>query len=75
MGPLTYRLENVPGEFQRFMEHCLDRLRDNICIPYIEDIIVLSQTLEDHVDHIRNVIRRLHKHGVKLKPKKCTLFR
>ena len=49
-------------------------LRDDVCIPYIDDIIVFSQTFEDHVDHIRRVLRRLREHGVKLKPKKCRLF-
>ena len=57
------------------MEHCLDGLRDDICIPYIDDIILFSQTFEDHVDHIRKVLRRLREHGVKLKPKKCRLFK
>ena len=61
---LPMGLKNAPGEFQRFMEHCLDGLRDDICIPYIDDIIVFSQTFEDHVDHIRKVLRRLREHGV-----------
>jgi len=42
---LPMGLKNAPGEFQCFMEHCLDGLRDDICIPYIDDIIVFSQTL------------------------------
>ena len=67
-------LKNAPGEFQRFMEHCLDGLRDDICIPYIDDIIVFGKTFEDHVDHIIQVLRCLRAHGVKLKLKKCGLF-
>ena len=51
------------------MEHCLGGLRDDVCIPYIGDNIVFSQTFEDHV------LRRLREHGVKLKPKKCRLFK
>ena len=31
--------------------------------------------LKDHVDHIRKVLRRLREHAVKLKPKRCRLFK
>ena len=72
---LPMGLKNAPREFQRFMAHCLDGLRDDICIPYIDDIIAFSQTFEDHVDHIRKVLRRLREHGAKLKPKTCRLFK
>ena len=57
------------------MELYLDGLRDDICIPYIDDIIVFSQKFKDHLDHIRKVLRRLREHGVKLKPKKCRFFK
>ena len=39
---LPMGLKNAPGEFQRFMERCLDDLKDDICIPYIHDIVVFS---------------------------------
>ena len=70
---LPMGLKNAPGEFQWFMEHCLDGLRDKTCIPYIDDIIVYSKTFEEHVDHIRQVLQRLRAHGLKLKPKKSQL--
>ena len=56
------------------MEGCLDELRDNICIPYLDDIIVFSKTFEEHVDNVRTVLRRLGAYGVKLKATKCKLF-
>ena len=55
--------------------HPLPRIQDDVCTPYIDDIIVFSQTFEDHVDHIRGELRRLREHGFKLKQKKCRLFK
>ena len=38
---------------------------------FIDDILVFSRTLTEHLQHLRLVIERLQKAGLKLKPAKC----
>ena len=35
------------------------------CIPYLDDVIVFSETFEQHIEHFPRVLQRLKSHGVK----------
>ena len=72
---IPFGLSRAPGAFQRFMENCLGDLRDTVCVPYLDDIIIFSTTFEEHIENTHRVLRRLREHGVKLKPRKCKLFK
>ena len=62
-------LKNAPGEFQCFMEHCLDGLREDICVPYIDDIIVLAKHLRIMLSTFGKCFDGYVDMGLKLNPR------
>ena len=45
-----------------------------MCLVYLDDILVMSRTLEEHCARLTAVFDRLEKHMLKLKAAKCYLF-
>ena len=66
---------NAPGVFQRFMQSALEGMNNDFCLPYMDDVIIYSNSFEDHINHLRKVLQRLPEKGVKLKARKCKLVK
>ena len=66
---------NAPAAFQRFMEHCLGDFRNNFAVPYLDDLLIFSKSFDEHLQHFQQVLQRLKKHGIKIKPSKCKFFK
>ena len=72
---MPFGATNAPATFQRLMEDCLGDLNMNWCIVYLDDVIVYSQTPEEHLERLEAVFKKLTAYGLKLKPSKCTFFK
>ena len=71
---MPFGLCNAPSTFERLMEQVLAGLQWQICLVYLDDVIVYSQNFTEHVERLEIILRRISGAGLKLKPKKCHLF-
>ena len=74
-GCMPFGLTHAPATFQRLMDSCLGELHLNWCIIYLDDIIVFSQTPEEHIHRLKAIFNKLRAARLKLKPSKCDLFK
>ncbi len=65
---------NAPGYFNRMMDEVLGGLKWTSVLVYIDDIIVFSPTISQHVQDLKVVFDRLRAAGLTLKPRKCQMF-
>ena len=72
---MPFGLCNAPATFQRLMDLVLSGLQWSQCLVYLDDIIVLGKTFDDHLLNLAAVFDRLRDAGLKLKPSKCAFFR
>lgn len=70
---MPFGLCNAPAVFQELMSIVLEGLTD-FSVAYLDDVLIFSKTLEDHLKHINIIFERLRKHGLKLKLKKCSFL-
>ena len=56
------------------MELVLAGLTWEVCLVYLDDVIVMADTFEQHLERIEIVLNRLQRAGLKLNPEKCKLF-
>ena len=45
------------------------------CFVYLDDILIVSETFDEHLKHLREFFSRLRKAMLRLKPKKCHIFK
>lgn len=72
---MPFGLCNAPSSFQRAMEIILRPIINKFVMVYIDDIIVFSKNIQDHIYHLEQVFTLLLDAGLKIKIQKCKFAR
>jgi hypothetical protein len=62
---MPFGLKAAPSTFQRMMNSVLSELIGNRCIVYVDDILVLGETLNEHNRKLRDVFDKLREFNLK----------
>lgn len=71
---MPFRLKYAPTTVQGATGMILYSLRWQVTLVYLNDILVFSKSVEDHIEEVRRVLRLPSEAGDTLKLKKCELF-
>lgn len=66
-------LKGAPATFQQVANNLIRESR-SCCFAYIDDIIIASSSIDDHMRDLKEVFHRIQDFGMKLTPGKCSFF-
>lgn len=68
-------LKNSPSTFQRVMDNVLRGLQNSICLVYLDDIVVFSSSLQEHLENLERVFQRLRESNFKIQMDKSEFLK
>lgn len=67
-------VKNAAPTFQRMMNNILTGLQGEMCLVYIDDLVIYGKSLLDHNNKLEAVLNRLSKFKLKVNPQKCNFL-
>ena len=68
---MPFGLKGAPATFCRMMSLVLGRLTPIQLVLYMDDLCIVSDTFQLHLDRLEQAFTALHKHGLRLNAQKC----
>ena len=69
-----FGLLQAPAYFQLHIDNVLQGC-SKFAMGYLDDIIILSQTEEEHLEHLEKILRKLREYRLKMKRDQCNFFK
>ena len=71
---MAFGLCNSPATYARVMNLCLRGLCWKIVLAFLDDVLALGKTFQEHLSNLAEVLTRFRVQGLRLKAKKCLFF-
>jgi hypothetical protein len=71
---MSFGLTNAPAFFMYLMNNVFMDYLDKFVVVFIDDILIYSQSEEEHVEHLKMVLQRLQEHQLYAKLSKCEFW-
>ena len=68
---MPFGLTNGPASFQHYINDALRDYLDIFCTAYLDDILIYSNSLREHKQHVRQILQRLREFGLQADIGKC----
>lgn len=72
---MPFGLKNAPSTFQRVMDNILKDLVGKCCLVYLDDIIIYSTSLQEHLESLEKVLTKLKESNLKIQIDKSDFLR
>jgi hypothetical protein len=69
---VPFGLTNAPSTFQCVMDQVLQPFLRKLVVVFLDDILIYSNSLEEHMEHIQLMLNTLRQHQLYLKQSKCS---
>jgi len=72
---MPFGLSNAPATFSNLMRKVLSTLQNRSIFAYLDDVLIATKNVQDHMEHLEALLHRLCQVGLTIQPKKSFLFR
>lgn len=72
---MPFGLKNAPSTFQRVMDNILREYLYKFCFVYMDDIVIFSRSLQEHLHHIKLIFKKIEYYNLKVQLDKSEFLR